>query len=192
MFGPDYFRTFYEKRASRVAGPADFTRQARFIAAYLALLELPVVEILDLGAGTGGLLRALRRHYPGAMLRGVDASPYACARFGWERGSVATYRRGRWDLVICHDVLQYLPAGDAERAIANLARRCRGALFFMALTREDWETHCDRDRTDAVAVHLRRAAWYAQRLRPHFSNFGGGLFLRRNARAAHLALQRLD
>jgi len=64
-----------------------------------------------------------------------------------------------FDLVICHDVLQYLDARDAAGAIRNLGRLCRGVLHFSVLTSEDWERHCDRNATDRNA-HLRPAEWY--------------------------------
>ena len=190
-FDRRYFARFYEDPATRVASSADYARLARFIAAYLAVLEIPVRRILDLGAGTGQLLRALRRHYPQARLQGVDASGYACQRYGWRQASVASFRSSQWDLVICNDVLQYLNPTEAAEALANLGRLCRRALFFTALTREDWAMHCDQARTDAD-VWLRSARWYTRRLRPDFQALGGGLHLRRGAPAALLALQALE
>ncbi|MCY4495706.1 MAG: hypothetical protein OXC14_00285, partial [Rhodospirillaceae bacterium] len=67
---------------------------------------------------------------------------------------------------------------DAGAAIANLATLCRGALYFGALTREDWEENCDRFRTDGE-VSLRSARWYRRRLQRDFTPIGGGLFLRK-------------
>ena len=190
-FDRGYFARFYESPATRVASAADYVRLARLIAAYVALMEIRVDCILDLGAGTGRMLRALRRHFPGARLLGVDASAYACQRYGWQQGSVANFRRGQWDLVICHDVLQYLDRDAAAAALENLAGACRKVLFFTALTREDWLSRCDRSRTDGN-VWLRSRGWYARRLRPHFQALGGGLHLRRGAAAALLALQAQD
>lgn len=190
-FDRRYFTRYYENPATRVATTADYRRLARYIAAYVALLEIQVTSILDLGAGTGRLLRALGRHFPQARRLGVDCSEYACQRYGWRRASVANFSVGHWDLVLCHDVLQYLAREDAAAALENLAGRCRKVLFFTALTREDWDFHCDQQRTDS-AVRLRARGWYARRLRPHFQSLGGGLHLRRGAAAALLALQASD
>ena len=44
-----------------------------------------------------------------------------------------------YDLVICYDVLQYLRDAEASRAIVNLGRVCRAALYVSALTTEDWQ-----------------------------------------------------
>ena len=191
VFDRAYYRRYYEDASTRVATARDYALLARFIAAYVGLLGLPVASVLDLGAGTGVLLRALRRHYPAARLHGVDVSEHACERHGWERASVTAYQDGCWDLVLCNDVLQYLPPREAARAIANLAARCGSVLYFSALAEEDWARNCDRSRTDA-AVHLRPAHWYASRLARHFRNLGGGLFLRRGAPATCFALHALD
>ena len=83
-----------------------------------------------------------------------------------------------FDLVFCHDVLQYLDDRSAARALANLGRLSRGALYFSVLTAEDWRRNADRARTDS-GVRLRPAAWYKARLARHFRPLGGGLLVRR-------------
>jgi hypothetical protein len=83
-----------------------------------------------------------------------------------------------------------LDDAEAEAAMENLARLAGQALFFQALTREDWEHACDRSVTDGD-VHLRSADWYRQRLRRSFIACGGGLFLAREAPAVLYALESL-
>jgi len=96
-------------------------------------------------------------------------------------GRIEEYRaRAPFDLVICYDVLQYLPQAAAQRALANFGRLCRGVLYFTALTRYDYEQNCDQERTDAD-VHLRSAHWYRTRLRRQFREAGLGFWLRRGA-----------
>ena len=56
-FDASYYERFYENPATRAATAHDAARHARFIAAYLKLLELPVRRILDVGCGLGRLLR---------------------------------------------------------------------------------------------------------------------------------------
>ena len=82
-------------------------------------------------------------------------------------------------MVICYDVLQYLDAKQTARALANLARVCRGLLYFGVLTREDWEDNCDQSRTDP-AVSLRRGAWYRRQLAESFRHLGAGFWLHRD------------
>jgi hypothetical protein len=79
-------------------------------------------------------------------------------------------------------VLQYLPDAEARRAIANLARLTRAALYVSALTAEDWRDNCDRSRTDRD-VHLRSGAWYRRHLRKSFRYIGVGVWLRRDVAA---------
>jgi SAM-dependent methyltransferase len=190
-FDAAYFARFYEHRATRVAEPADSVRVARFIAAAAALLDLRVGHILDVGAGTGRFRRPLLRAFPGARYSGIDVSEYACARHGWRRCSITELARGSFDLVICHDVLQYLERREAARALERLAERCRGLLYFTALTREDWLHNCDQSRTDRD-VHLRAARWYRRGLAGGFRNLGNGLFLSRSAPAVVYSLHALD
>jgi hypothetical protein len=79
---------------------------------------------------------------------------------------------------VCYDVVQYLDGPTARRAMHNLARLCRGMLYFTALTRKDWYENCDRSRTDSD-VYLRTANWYRAVLRRSFKDVGSGFWLRR-------------
>jgi len=191
QFGERYFQQFYGNRETRVSEPADSVRLGRFIAAYAGLLEFPVRSILDVGAGTGRFRRPLLRAFPGASYLGTDVSAYACAKYGWRHCSVLELDRGNFDFVMCNDVLQYLDRGDAAQAIERLAERCRGLLYFAALTREDWQRNCDQSRTDPN-VHLRSTRWYTQRLGRAFRNLGGGLYVRRDAPVVVYSLHALD
>ena len=77
-------------------------------------------------------------------------------------------------------MLQYLGAAEARTAIANLARVCRGGLYFGALTSGDWRNNCDQSRTDRIPG-LRPASWYRRELNRHFQALGCGMWLRRGA-----------
>ena len=191
-FDAAYYERFYLDPRTRVAGPLDVEVQARFLCAYLDYLGIGVRRILDLGCGLGRLRDPLRRHFPGAVYTGVEVSEHLCAELGWKHGSAATFRSWRrFDLVVCQDVLQYLDDTEAERAIDNFARHCRGALFFGALTHEDWEENCDQARTDGSG-YLREGAWYRHRLTPAFSCVGGGLFVARRAGVVTFELDRAE
>ena len=97
--------------------------------------------------------------------------------------------RKPYDLVVCYDVLQYLPDAEAARAIVTLSRLCRGALYVSALTTEDWRENCDRSRTDR-AVHLRAGAWYRRRLNKSFRYVGFGIWVRKNVTAILWEMER--
>ena len=178
-FDRDYYQRFYFNRRTAVTSRAEMHARARLIAGCVDYVGLPVAKILDAGCGVGLLRAPLLHGLKRASYTGLEFSDYLCQRYGWRQGSIETFRtRERFDLVICYDVLQYLSAAAARRAIANLARLCRGALYFGALTREDWRDNCDRRLTDR-AVHLRPGEWYRRRLRRQFLYLGFGMWLRK-------------
>ena len=178
-FGPAYYRRYYGRARTAVTSRREMARRGEFIASFASYLDLPVRSILDAGCGVGWLRAPLRRRFPRARYVGLEVSPYLCKRFAWVEGSVATFRpAAQFDLVICYDVLQYLDDQQARRAMANLARLTRRVLYFSALTREDWDQHCDQTYTDGD-VRLRPAAWYRERLARRFTALGGGMQLRR-------------
>lgn len=187
-FDERYFERFYYSKRTRAVAPLEYLARARLLGAYAALHDLKIKRILDLGAGAGYFLRALDAVFPGAHTVGVEVSDYACARYGWRKSSITEFHDARpYDLVVCHDVIQYLDNKDAARALQNIASLSRGMLFFMALTREDWEQNCDQSRTDS-AVFKRPARWYRERLKPDFQRVGSGVYLARRAGISLFAL----
>ena len=182
-FGAEFFRRFYLDPKTRVTNAAEMHGRAALIEAALRHAQIPVRRILDAGCGVGLMRRAFAKLLPRARYTGLEHSEYLCKRYGWTRGSVVDHQpRAPYDLVVCYDVLQYLSDCDADRALANLARLSRSAVYFSALTREDWRANCDRARTDR-SVHLRSGAWYIKRLRRRFRYLGFGLWIRKDVTA---------
>jgi trans-aconitate methyltransferase len=183
VFGSAYFRKFYVNAATRVVTPAEMRTRARMIAAILAQASIPVRSILDAGCGIGLLRKPFAEVLPKARYVGLEASEYLCRRYGWIQGSVSDYLPSRpCDLVVCYDVLQYLDDRAASRALSNLSRLTRAAVYVSALTREDWRDNCDRSRTDR-SVYLRSGDWYRRRLKRHFHYLGLGVWLRKDVTA---------
>ena len=179
MFDARFYQRYYIDPTTRVASREDTVRLGRFVCAYTAYLGFTVKRVLDAGCGLGHLRRPVREFFPRARYVGLETSEYLCRRYGWTRGSIADFApKQPFDLVFCHDVLQYLPDGEAASALANLGRLSRGALYFSVLTQEDWRRNADRSRTDS-GVRLRPAGWYKARLARHFRPLGGGLMVRR-------------
>lgn len=190
-FDEAYYQRHYLDPRTRVIGPDEVRRLARFVVGYLEYLDVEVRDVLDVGCGIGLWRDALAEVLPGARYHGVEASAYPCERYGWEHGSITDLSgREPADLVVCQGVLQYLTANEAAAAIRTLERLTSGALYLEVLTREDWETNCARDRTDG-AVRLRRASWYRRLLASRFIAIGGGLFLPRETHAVLYELERL-
>ncbi len=185
-FDAAYYRRHYRTR-DRVHSARDVARLATGVTGLAAWLGVEIRAVLDVGAGPGFWRDWFRRR--DVRTRSIDVSPYACTRFGHERRDIAEWRtRERFDLVVCHSVLQYLADGAAARAVENLAAMCRGLLYLEALTARDLVEAVDRARTD-IAVHARTGAWYRRRLAPHFIQLGAGLWA---ARRAGLVLYELE
>ena len=190
-FDAAYYDRYYFDRATRVAEPGYFERVAAFITAYLDMLGEPVSSVLDAGCGAGLLHAGLRRAWPRVRIDAFDVSEWACARYGWQHASLENFEARRtYDLVICHDVVQYLPRRAAVDVIDKFARWSRCALFFGVLTSEDWRDNCDQQLTDGN-VYLRSTRWYRQRMRQQWRNAGGGLYIRQDSDIVLYSLEHL-
>jgi SAM-dependent methyltransferase len=182
QFDRAYYQRFYFNPRTAVTNRAEMNARGRLIAAMADHIGLPVRSILDAGCGVGLLRAPLKRAQPRATYTGLEFSEYLCRRYGWIHGGIQDFNRKasgnrQFDVVICYDVLQYLDAAETRRALANLARVCRGLLYFGVLTREDWQENCDQSRTDP-AVSLRGGAWYRRELSKKFRHLGAGFWLR--------------
>ena len=136
------------------------------------------------------LLRAIGRQYPNAQCSGIEFSSYLCEKYGWTQGSVAQLPDVSADLVICNDVLGYLEDKDCAKAMKNLAGVCERALYLGVLTAEDL-SGIDSERTDSAQL-VRPSRWYRQRLKRHFVNAGGGLWLKRPVEVTLWSLEHLE
>jgi SAM-dependent methyltransferase len=190
-FDANYYARYYRSADTRVTEADETKRLARFVGSYLKHIGQPVRNVLDLGCGLGQMQKPLRAEFPEASYLGVERSSYLCERYGFRPGSAVDFKaRGRFDLIICKGVLQYLTKAEAEAALANLAELCRGCLYLEALTREDWTEACDQERTDGE-VYLRPASFYRRRLRTSFTGAGGGIFVHERSEAVLYALESL-
>jgi SAM-dependent methyltransferase len=189
-FDQAYYQRFYFNKKTRVVDAAHAERLSAFLAAYLRYLRLPVRRVLDMGCGIGLWRELIARNFPGASYHGVEISDYLCQRYGWEHGSVLDYAaRTPFDLVICQGVLPYLNPADLRRALANLGRLSRGALYIEAVSREDYERDViDEELTDTRQFR-HRAALYRRGLREHMLELGGGVWLSRQTEVPLFALE---
>lgn len=189
-FDARFYRRFYMNPRTRVTTRAEMARRAGMVAALVKQLELPVTRILDAGCGLGWLRTPLLKAFPGAAYVGLEVSEHLCREHGWVHESLAQYRpRARFDLIICYDVMQYLSDRDAVRAMANLGRLSRGALYFHAPTREDWHDNADVETSDGE-INLRAASWYRSRLSRNFEHAGFGVHVRRGVPWGQWELER--
>src|SRR5690606_8478637 len=108
-------------------------------------LERPVRSVLDIGCGEGAWRAPLLKLRPRASYLGFDGSEYAIARYGRSRnlhlarfGDFAQLRPcPPVDLLVCSDVLHYVPARELDRGLPGLAELCGGVAFLETFTARD-------------------------------------------------------
>lgn len=147
--------------------PADRRRRVALalgVAEYL--LGRPVRTVLDIGCGEGFWRSPLLALRPRIRYTGVDPSAYAVSRFGARRairhGRVdrldAAGVRGPYDLVVCADVLHYLPPAELASGLAGIARRTGGLAYLPTVTTADDVDGDVRGIRPPTAARFRAAA----------------------------------
>jgi predicted TPR repeat methyltransferase len=163
-----YFDRFYRRPRTRVHSPDDVLRKVHHaVSAAEFVLERPIESVLDIGAGEGAWQPILRRMRPQATYLGVEPSDYAVRRHGRRRNIrqgtfddlPAAGIRGRFDLIVCADVMNYLSSRALRAGLGQIARHLRGVAYLEIYTEED-ELDGDLDGID-----LRPARWYRRLLR---------------------------
>ena len=107
--------------------------------------------VLDAGCAIGLLVEALRAR--GVDASGVDVSAWAIAQVPEELrpycrvGSITEALEGHYDLITCIEVLEHLPAFEADPVIQNLCAHADAVLF--SSTPDDFEepTHLNVEST---------------------------------------------
>ena len=162
-----YFVKWYRDPRHAIGSRADLARQvACALAITEQLLLRPVRSVLDVGAGEGRWYSVLQRLRPAVRYAGVDSSAWAVARWGRGRnlrlGQVDRLDElgldGPFDLVVCADVLHYLPTVMVRRVLAQLVPLLGGVAFLPTFTALDASTG------DHVGFERRPAATYRRML----------------------------
>jgi SAM-dependent methyltransferase len=189
-----YFDRWYRDPARRIASRAALRRKvAMAVAVTEHFLGRPVRTVLDVGCGEAAWRAPLRALRPGIAYLGLDPSAYAVRRFGRSRGVragslhelVALRFERPFDLVVCADVLHYVPASEVSRGLEALAALCGGVACLEVMTRED-------DPEGDLRGFLRRPAdWYRRRFaRAGFAACGPQLYLAPGLSGAASAMER--
>jgi SAM-dependent methyltransferase len=105
----------------------------------------PLRSVLDVGCGEGVWRAPLLKLRPKLHYMGVDRSEYAVARYGAKRnlrlarfGQLGELRFGApVDLLVCADVLHYLPTAELQRGLPGFAELCGGMAFIEVFCRGD-------------------------------------------------------
>ena len=140
-YGPHYFRAYRQ---------APYERSPKWVGVFATIADGIVREInpqrvLDVGCAMGFLVEALRDR--GVDAYGLDLSPHAIAQV---RDDIKPYCRvgsmleespARYNLVVCHEVIEHLPAEHADAAVARLCAASDDILFSSTPDHFGEETH---------------------------------------------------
>lgn len=174
-FDDDYYRRYYDNPETRVVTPRVRRNEVAFVIAFCRHVGLQIDRFADVGAGTGWWAREFSRRYPScAVIETFDSSRSACELYGHKRVSVQKLSGPPADLVVCRDVLRYVPDSEIHTAFRRLARKCRGVLYLQVVTSDDEFDEAGSDMTG----YFRSAASYRRRLKDAgFLDCGMGLYV---------------
>ncbi len=168
QYDRDYFDAWYRSAGRGPSRSAMKRKVALAVAATEMVLDRKLTSVLDVGCGEGLWQPELQRLRPGSRYAGVDSSSYAVARYGRRRnirlGSLADLDEvgleGPYDLIVCSDVLHYVPSKEARRGLGTIAGLSGGLVYLEVYTGHD-------DIVGDMAGFYRRSAatyrrWFAE------------------------------
>jgi SAM-dependent methyltransferase len=193
-YDEDYFQRWY--RGARATPRADLARK---VAMAVAIAEFywqrPIRSVLDVGCGEGAWRAPLLKLRPRLHYQGVDASEYAVARYGRTRnlalagfGQLEQLRFGPpADLLVCSDVIHYVPTAELRRGLSGFSELCDGVAFLELYARGD------DIRGDKLGFLSRPASSYRRWFRDAgFVACGSHAYLSPNLHANAVALEVLE
>lgn len=161
-----YFDKWYRSDQHRVGSRAQLARKVAMVV-HLAefYLARPLRSVLDVGCGEAPWRAPLLRLRPELHYRGLDSSAYAVQRFGRSRniglarfGELAQLRFDeRFDLIVCSDILHYVPAAELRRGLSGFSELLGGMAFIEVFT------SADRPDGDLGGFIGRSPTWYRAR-----------------------------
>ena len=193
-YDASYFQRWYRDRG--LAGRAGLARKvAMAVATAEYYLERPIRSVLDVGCGEAPWRAELLKLRPRLKYPGVDSSEYAVARYGRTRnialasfGQLGELRFGApVDLLVCSDVMHYVPSAELRRGLSGFSEHCDGVAFLELYTDED------AIAGDKAGFLPRNAAFYRRQFtRAGFIACGSHLYLSENLHANAVALEKID
>jgi len=158
-----YFDKWYRDPRHSVSSRQALQRKAALalsVADYY--LGREVRNVLDVGCGEGVWRKPLERLRPDIDYLGLDSSEYAVARYGRSRNiRLATFGQlgelrfdTDFDLIVCSDVLHYVPTPELKRGLRGIAEMLAGVAFLELFTSRDAP---DGDKHGFIA---RSPKWY--------------------------------
>jgi len=158
-----YFDKWYRHPRHAVKSRLELERKvALAVATAEYYLGRSIKSVLDVGCGEAIWRAPLRCVRPAVDYLGLDSSEYVVARYGHTRnirlatfGQLAELRFDReFDLIVCSDVIHYVPTAELRRGLRGIAEMLGGVAFLELFTSSD-EPEGDRH-----GFHQRSAKWY--------------------------------
>lgn len=189
-----YFQRWYQP--DQTGGAARLARKvALAVASAEYYLERPIRSVLDIGCGEAAWRAPLLKLRPRVQYLGFDSSDYAVHRYGRSRnlhparvGDFAWLRPcAPVDLLVCSDVMHYVPSRELRPALEGFAELTAGVAFLEAFATED-----DFDG-DHEGFQPRPARWYRNQLKAvGFTALGSHCWLAPALAGQAAALERAD
>jgi SAM-dependent methyltransferase len=142
----EYYRRWYADPDTRIASRDGVARKVRLaVAAAEFMLARPIESVLDVGCGEGSWRAPLRKLRPDAAYLGIESSDYVIRRYGKSR-NVIRGEFGRlqslslpdgFDLIVCADVVQYIPDDQLRHGLREIRRLARGVAYIETFAAED-------------------------------------------------------
>jgi len=148
-----YFDRWYrDDKYAAWRGALTAQKAALAVACAEYYLGRAVRSVLDVGCGEGIWRGAVKKLRPRAYYLGLDSSEYAVRRYGRSRNlrlvdfaQLAELRFDRsFDLLVCSDVMHYLPDRALKRGLSGFAELCHGLAYLDVFCADD-ATEGDHD-----------------------------------------------
>jgi len=161
-----YFDRWYRENDAGIGRGALLRRKVALAVAMAEhYLGRPLRSVLDVGCGEGAWRAPLLKLRPKLDYLGVDSSAYAVSRFGMRRnlrlaqfGRLGELRFGpSVDLLVCADVLHYLPAAELRRGLSGFEELCHGVAWIEAYCKGDPVEGDEHGFVQRSAAFYRRA-----------------------------------
>jgi SAM-dependent methyltransferase len=146
IYDRDYFDKWYRSARHAVNTRDELQRKvALAVAAAEYYLGRRIENVLDIGCGEGVWCKPLRASRRGVDYLGLDSSEYVIARYGRARNlRLATFGQlgelrfdTAFDLIVCSDVLHYVPTPELKRGLRGIAEMLDGVAFLELFTSHD-------------------------------------------------------
>jgi trans-aconitate methyltransferase len=174
--GEHYWRTQYSDPKT-IDGIGNVKDHSAYLRAFFNLEGFNVESLIDLGFGTGHLLKEMVRTFKPIYAEGIEPSEYVFKKFRSPQVTTARldlhgwcqkHHRRIFDLGICTSVLQYLSDREIREVLPVLSQRVR-YLYLTVPTDVEYQRQDSELHFQDPYAKIRTRDWYQKILRPHFT-----------------------